>query len=270
MRKNSVLNQILDEAVIEGSAPPTRFGSRVAIFASYSAHPQVSKSISEFISQLNGRGYFVAFVRASEEPAPLEWPNGKPSDLVVVRKPNIGYDFGSWAAAMAMFPEIRRSPNVLLVNDSLVGPFSSIDPIIDLFEASTSDAWSATTNLQVSPHLQSFFTGFRNGTLSTPVMKEFWSSLPPETVKQSIIDKYEFGLTRALFSEGFSSEAAFPSQIVGSPGDNPVIRGWRTMLDLGFPFVKRELLTNPTVTADAHLVPEYVKSRFATDPFDWL
>ncbi|MET4639080.1 rhamnan synthesis F family protein [Mycetocola sp. 2940] len=269
-KKQTVLRQILDQVTIEGTPSSVPPGSRVALFASYSADARVSRSIEELVTQLQGRGYFVILIRASESTEPLRWPTGKPSDLMVIRKPNIGYDFGSWSAAMAMFPDIRRRPHVLLVNDSIVGPFASIDPLVDLFESSTSDAWSATTNLQVSPHLQSFFTGFRNGTLATPVMREFWTNLPNETAKHAIIDKYEFGLTRALFSEGFSSEAAFPSQIVGAPGDNPVIRGWRTMLELGFPFVKRELLTNPTVAPDGHLVREFVEARFGTDPLNWL
>ena len=56
-------------------------------------------------------------------------------DLVVVRKPNVGYDFGSWSVAMSLMPSIATSDRLIIANDSMVGPFVSLRPALEQFES---------------------------------------------------------------------------------------------------------------------------------------
>ena len=37
-----------------------------------------------------------------------------------------------------------------------------------------------------------------------------------------------------------------PTSVV-APGENPVIKGWWKLLERGFPFVKREIVRDPSV-----------------------
>lgn len=267
---HSVLKAVLPHVTIEGDAAALPKGDRVAVVASYSTVDVVSRSLAAMVDGLRDCGYAVVVVRASDDRRPLQWPTGSPPADVVLRKPNIGYDFGSWATALKLVRGIRKRPYVLLTNDSLVGPFSSLRTLVDDFEGSAADVWGATSTRQIFPHLQSYFLGFRNGVLRDRAIRQFWSTMPIESKKSLIVDRYEIGLSRLLLAEGFTTSAAFESERLVDGNQNPTLHGWRSLLELGFPFVKRELLTNPAVVSDGAEVPAVVQALYGTDPREWL
>ena len=53
-------------------------------------------------------------------------------------------------------------------------------------------------------------------------------------------------------------------------GENPVIRAWWKLIEYGFPFVKREIITNPSVAPRSEWVAREVKARFGVDIDEWL
>ena len=110
-------------------------------------------------------------VSTAEGGSPLDWVDGRPSGVTVLRRPNLGYDFGSWATALDLLPAIRRAPHVLLVNDSLVGPFAPIDHLLDRFHRSHADVWAHDRHEQLGHHLQSYCLGFREGCLDQPELR---------------------------------------------------------------------------------------------------
>ena len=79
--------------------------------------------------------YRVVLVSAAESQQDLRWRIGFQPPTLIYRRPNIGYDFGSWAAGLDALPAIARAPYVLFVNDSMLGPFSPDDEIVKDFEA---------------------------------------------------------------------------------------------------------------------------------------
>ncbi|MCS5722035.1 rhamnan synthesis F family protein [Herbiconiux sp. CPCC 203407] len=265
-----VLDSVLPASWIESERRALPETDRVAVVASWGAGPEVSLSLSWMVTRLEEQDYSVVVVRASDDRRPLDWSRGPANDAIVVRKPNIGYDFGSWATAIQMFPAIRGAQNVLITNDSLVGPFSSLGPMVADFEGSFFDVWGGTWTSQFMPHLQSFLLGFKGGVLEDPALRHFWSELPEQSNKTDIIDKYELGLSRLLHGEGFVTGAWFDYELVVEYTQNPTILGWRRLLDLGFPFVKRELVTNPSIVADGLDVPAVVEKKFGIDPTTWV
>lgn len=271
--------QVSTLQVLQATRPSIRFErggtrlpatDRVAIVASYGPDGTVSRSLVTLTAELERNGYTVVIVRASDHDAPLAWPTEPATNPVIVHRSNVGYDFGSWAVGLDLFPAVRKKPFVILANDSLIGPFASLTPLIEHFEASTTDVWAATNTSQLFDHVQSFFVGYRAGILDDPSLRQFWSSLTVETDKRLIIDRYELGLSRMLFAEGLTTSACFEWERLVFPTENPTMQGWRDLLRLGFPFIKRELLTNPAVVADGGGVPSEVESRYGTDPRDWL
>ncbi|MGA1835555.1 rhamnan synthesis F family protein [Herbiconiux sp. 11R-BC] len=266
----NVLELVLPRTTIESDRTTLPKTDRVAVVASFGTGPQVSLSLSWMVARLEEAGYSVVVVRASDDDTPLDWSRGPANQAIVVRKPNIGYDFGSWATALELFPQIRSLPYVIITNDSLVGPFTSLGPMVADFESSFYDVWGGTFTAQYMPHLQSFLLGFRNGVLEDPAVKYFWRNLPPQSKKFDIIDKYELGLSRLLQGEGFVTGAWFDYELVVHWTQNPTISGWRGLLELGFPFVKRELITNPAIVADGFDIPAVVEEKFGVRPADWL
>jgi lipopolysaccharide biosynthesis protein len=190
--------------------------------------------------------------------------------VTVLRKPNVGYDFGSWAVAQAWEPSIRDARHVILVNDSLVGPFGDLVDVMSRYEASRADVFGLTNTTQFGPHLQSYFLGFNGGVLADPPLAEFWLGVRDERDKTRVIHRNEIGLGRLLRREGYSQDAAFPYWKVVQDGLNPTVRGWRGLLELGFPFLKREILRTPEVAPGGDQAPDVVRRMFGVEVKDWL
>jgi lipopolysaccharide biosynthesis protein len=243
---------------------------RVALVAHWAPDNKVSRSVSELVRVLTDDGYAVALMSAAAGAEPLVWPVAVPEGLTIIRRPNMGYDFGSWATGLARYPAAAHAAEVLLVNDSLAGPFRPIDHILRDFHDSKADVWGLTDTTQHTHHIQSYCLGFKSQVLNEPPLAEFWRNVCIEASRNDVIQRYELGLSRLLHREAYTIEAAFRYQNVIGGGLNPTVHGWRRLLDLGFPFVKRELLRKPEVARDGADVPGEIWRRYGIKIGDWL
>jgi lipopolysaccharide biosynthesis protein len=243
---------------------------RVAVVAHWASDSRVDRSATTLVNALMASRYAVVFVSASEGEGHLAWTDGRPAGITVLRRPNVGYDFGSWATAIDRYPIIGSSARVLLVNDSLVGPFESIATLLDGFHKSKADVWGMTDTTQFAYHLQSYCLGFGGHALREPPIARFWSNVRAVTSRDEAIWDNEIALGRLLGREHFTMEAAIPYWRVVSDGQNPTILGWRRLLDAGFPFVKRQLLREPQVAPDAVEIPEHLLSRYGVAVREWV
>lgn len=270
MARRLVLPEALPQTFIERDGTIPESLERVALIASFGTEPRVTLSLASLVREIEAAGYFAILVRASDDQQPLIWPEGYENNAIIVRRPNIGYDFGTWATAIALFPQVLSSKYVLVANDSLIGPFGSLKPMLDNFEWHDCDVWGATNTTQVRPHLQSYFLGFKNGVLLDEPLQRFWKSIEILDDKEEIIRRYEIGLSRLLYAEGYVSAAWFESVFIAQDGQNPSVQGWRRLLQLGFPFVKRQLLTIKDLVPDVDEVPETVRARYGQDVRQWM
>jgi lipopolysaccharide biosynthesis protein len=230
----------------------------------------VRRSPRTLVGALIEAGYATILVSTAEGAAPLEWTDGRLSDVTVLRRPNLGYDFGSWATAMHSYPSLRSARMVLLMNDSLAGPFAPIDHLLGRFHRSTAQVWAMTDTEQLGHHLQSYCLGFREGCLDDRPLRRFWERIGAETSRDDVIDRYELGLGRILRRAHYSTDVAIEGWRVVDGDDNPTIIGWRRLLDLGFPFVKRQILREPGVCPDGAAVPAELRRRFGVEAADWM
>jgi lipopolysaccharide biosynthesis protein len=130
--------------------------------------------------------------------------------------------------------------------------------------------YGLTDTKQFGYHLHSYFLGFTHGVLEEKPLRRFWMGIRQENSKQETITRNEIGFSRLLRREGYSSQAAFPCRQVVKPGENPTIRGWEKLLELGFPFVKREIVRTPWVAPNGDLVAGLVRRKFGVDIEEWL
>lgn len=244
---------------------------RVVFLAHWSERPRVTRSVSTLVEQFVDHGYAVLMSSSAVCRGRLEWPDGLPSGVTVYRRPNLGYDFGSWAAVMDLHPAAMRAEHALVVNDSLVGPFAPLDAVLGGFESSGTDVWGLIDTHQDEPHLQSHWIGYHGGLLAGEPLRSFWSDVRIEPTKRDIILRYEMGQSRAFAALGYSLAVQFPCSLVVRPGLNPTSIGWRRLLSFGFPFVKREIaMRPPPEVPDGFAVRQVIEERFGTDVVEWL
>lgn len=242
---------------------------RVAVVAHWSVDAALTRSFRELVSGLTRHGYAVVVVSASPAGSPLRWGSDM-VDAVVLRKPNIGYDFGSWAVALDRYPCIATADQVILANDSMVGPFTDMTDLLERFNAASTDVWALTDTWQYFHHLQSYFLGFRNGVLAEAPLARFWADIREEPTKWDVINNGELRLSRLLRREAYSWSCAVGADAVVPRGENPVIKGWWRLLELEFPFVKREVIARPEVAPRAEWVGREVEATFGVRLSEWL
>lgn len=247
--------------------------SRVAVLAHWSERPTVTRSFRALVGALVAGGYRILVVSGATCDSPLGWresdADGWPDVVRVLRKPNLGYDFGSWAVGLDSAPWVARAPYVVLANDSLVGPFAPIGHLIAAFEDSPADVWGLTETLQFTRHVQSFLVGYRRGVLDEPPLARFWRTVRHYRDKSQVIHRGELALGRLMEREGYAVDAACVAQSVVAAGDNPTITGWRALLDRGVPFVKREIVRTPELAPEGDKIGAEVRRRYGTDIREW-
>lgn len=244
---------------------------RVAVLVHHADEPRVTRSFERLVATFVDAGYRVVVVSSSPFAGPLQWGEaGAPQGVTVLRKPNIGYDFGSWSVGLAHDPAIARAEHVVLANDSLTGPFTDAAHVVAAAEASRADVWGVTQTLQFRRHLQSYWLAFHHGVLTEDPLAWFYASVRHHEDKQRIIMRNELGLAHLLESEGYSTDAMFPARTVVDPADNPTIAGWSALLDGGLPFVKREIVRRPELAPGGDRIPHEVRSRYDARLEEWL
>lgn len=235
---------------------------RVAVVAHFDPASRFSPSVTTFAHALAEVGFLPVIVTTSPKTPD---PRGLPPSAVVVARPNLGYDFGSWAAGLQLLPRARRGAEVILANDSMVGPFAPLEDLMGRAAASGADVWAATSSLQLAPHLQSYFLRFAPGVLDRPELVEFFAGVRHLTNKVAIVRRYELGLTRVIRRAGLRSAAGFPAASLGAGRANPTTAAWRELMEAGHPFFKRTLLHDPRVRVERSVLGEAVWEIFGAD-----
>ena len=110
-----------------------------------------------------------------------------------------------------------------------------------------------------SYHIQSFFLYANKALVDIPHWFRFWSNLAVDSPKEKLILNGEIGLSQYLLSYGITLKVLFPlvknllyhypmseellSYGIHQPHDvNQTLFAWRSLLERGYPFVKKHVL----------------------------
>lgn len=158
-------------------------------------------------------------------------------------RPNAGLDFGAWSALIAD-GRAAGADEILLANDSVLGPFTPLAPIMRRMAGY--EAWGMVLSREGRPHLQSWFVLLTRAAFDRPAVRRVFAQDYAAMSKDEIIVHGELGLSAALAAEGLDVGAVWrdefrlrPAQVIAT---NPMHFRWRQMLDAGVPFLKRELI----------------------------
>lgn len=262
--------EMCDRTTVEVGIDDLTSTGRAAIIAHYSPTTRVSRSLATLVDEFVRYGYRCVVVSTCPDPGPLAWPGGLPAHTAVLRRRNEGYDFGSWAVGLRLFPELRRLEHVILTNDSMAGPFDTIGPLLQSFEDSPTDVWAVTDSHQIAPHIQSYFVGFRRGVLDEPPWLRFYGGVRHHEEKMDVVMNYEMGIMRVCRNEGYPWTVRYRFSELQAHHGNPTLVGWRRLLALGFPFVKRTIITDPSTAPGGDQVAAVVRRKYGVELDEWL
>ena len=241
---------------------------KIAIVAQWSKDSFLSLSTNRLLLQLVENGFEVVLVSACESPDSLVLDNDILNRITILRKPNIGYDFGSWSIGLLTFPEIRMAKEVLLLNDSNSGPFGSMTELLDNLNDSPFDITGVTDSLQHRYHIQSFMMHFKNDSLSSKSMIDFWKNIRSQNNKFDVVLAYELGLTSRAQGNGLYVGAVYPWNILIDYWENASVHAWERLLDLGYTFIKREVVRSLTPQQIANLVETRFRNSSERDLYN--
>ena len=137
-------------------------------------------------------------------------------DQVLIRRDH-GRDFSSWMVAFwHLREELARYPNLLLINDSMFGPYRPMAPVMERIRASRADIVGLTDSWETNYHLQSYFVMFKNGSAFEDHMRAFVREFAFPNKKEDVIAQGEVALGKAMSESGLGVEALFPYEEVAA------------------------------------------------------
>lgn len=227
---------------------------RVCLFAQFSAGPRLPAYVLHSWRALCDAGFEVhAALSGRTELDRADREMLATGGVTAWLRPNAGLDFGAWAALVAA-GVAADADEILLANDSVLGPFEPLAPVMRRMAGY--DAWGMVLSREGRPHLQSWFVLMTRAAFERPAVRRVFALDFAAMGKDEIIVHGELGLSAAFAAEGLDVGARWRSEFRLRPAamiaTNPMHFRWRQMLDAGVPFLKRELVErNPARIIDA-------------------
>ncbi|SDP08376.1 Rhamnan synthesis protein F [Pseudomonas congelans] len=223
--------------ILKGSAPV----ERVALLITHSSDGEIKPHVEHYATELAKGGLSIFLIVASDfsnVSIPEKLKNG--CSNIVVRQ-NIGYDFAAWAHILKSFPWLMDCVEIILTNDSIIGPIGKTGTaLMAEVRSHSEDLVGLIENHEHADHLQSFFLMFGEKAIRSNAFKEFWSAVVNHNDKSRVIRDYEVTLTSRMKAAGLTTSCVF--QKAGA--NNATIFKWQELLDCGFPFLKFEVVKN--------------------------
>jgi len=257
------------------AADPLKDSGRAAIYVHFDPDGQVDDYVVHQVSALADAGFRVTFV--SNSPTLPHDSRARISAFCkdIIWRFNTGYDFGAYKDGIASISNLDQLDGLLLMNDSVYGPFRQLREVLSRLDGSTADFWGIADSFEYQHHIQTFFMFFFPAALQTPAFRRFWARLPYVNHKPWVIRNGEVGLSQRLYRAGLRSGvlapywsvaekmkarleemkgnappqsqqpgfARFQSRVLGNRAVNPMQYFWDILItDYGCPFIKRELI----------------------------
>jgi lipopolysaccharide biosynthesis protein len=184
-------------------------GRNVAIVAHFDANDLLEKNFRDVLSCLEHVCDRVILVTTSD----IDLKSTTDfSNLTVIKRPNIGYDFYSYRVGLQNAFCDTDIENVILINSSfvLLEPQRFTNALKRMIALSTgSDVVGANSSLQVRWHLQSYLLLIGRNVLNAGWFREFVTGIEPLNTKLETILQYEIGLSAAFLAHGVNSTVLF-------------------------------------------------------------
>ncbi|WP_441228932.1 rhamnan synthesis F family protein [Tardiphaga sp. 20_F10_N6_6] len=294
LRRGSLLRER-----IPGDDPLSR-SRKAAVYVHFDPQGTIHDYVLHQLRELVAAGFRVTFVsNAPVFPATSRTAVSSFCKDIIWRF-NTGYDFGAYKDGIASLGDLDDMDALLMMNDSIYGPFWPLGEMLSAIDQSKYDFWGIVDSWeQQRYHLQTFFIVFFTNALKSSAFKTFWRTLPYVNNKRWVIRNGETRLTQVLGRQHLRSGALAnywavaetmkdrlaASVSMGRPASdqaflahlhmllltgrpiNPMHFYWDVLIsDYKCPFIKRELLkANPAGISTVSKWPDVITSNSSYD-----
>lgn len=214
----------------------------VVVMAHYDTEGILSEADIHLLQSFKRVGFEVVLVTTAVqgiERHNIYWNQMSRTGDCLITRPNVGFDFGSWACAINYLGlDQRVNGRLVLVNNSMFGPFQSMKDVMESWSPSC-DIFGITSSNEFRNHVQSYFLGFRPAILRSEFFKAFWKSDFDEENKWLTIFRFEM-----LWADYFKSNGSQICVRHEAPKEflrNPLTFRWFELMQQGMPFVKKSI-----------------------------
>ena len=232
----------------------------LTVFAGYFGGKEVPEVTRLWVDALRAESEFMVLCFDNNSPGfwPKQWLED--SGMLILSKQHGEYDFGSYKYGIAAAQEKKwdqQASHLLLCNDSVIGPISSLKPVLGRMQSNEDEAWGLTQSDQITPHLQSYFLLLGRKVFGHHDVQAFFRSVSGQQSRYDVIEKYELGFSRLLLALGFPLRAFFIGEDCLDPRNgkrmiNPTAYPL-SLVCMGSPLIKTKALRDPLANNDSLL-----------------
>lgn len=248
---------------VEPGVAPAGTGS-LALYLHWSPTGAVSAMVLRQLDLWREAGFDLVFVSNAAPPA-RDWDAVGERAALRIARDNVGRDFGGWRDALAIALDRFGAPHeVLLANDSVLGPIRPMVPVIAALRSGGEGLFGLTESRGGGTHLQSYLLLAR-GAGAVADLGAHLAAFRPGRSKWRLVQQGEISLARRMLDRGHRVGALFGYDRVAAALTahdlaalgpryaepdaphryplNPTHHLWRVLVErFGFPFLKTELL----------------------------
>ena len=245
----------------DGHVLPAR---SLALYLHWSPDGRISPMVRRQVRLWREAGFACVFITNANPPAE-DWNAIAENTVLRIRRANVGRDFGAWRDAAAVALQRFGTPQeLLLTNDSVLGPFLPLAPLVDAWRAGGDGFFGLTESLGGGAHLQSYALLGR-GEKAVGEMLGHLAGLKDTRSKWQLVQRGEIGLTQRMLRAGVPCWALFGQERLAAFADaptrariapryssaeafarvpfNPCHHLWRELVKgMGYPYLKTELI----------------------------
>lgn len=231
---------------------------RLCIYLIYDKQNIIDKYIGFMLKELkNCTDYLAVVCNMLEIVQGTE--NIEPYADEIFYRENIGLDAGGFKDALTKFigwEKILGFEEVVLVNDSLFGPFCPMRDIFDEMDKRSVDFWGLAGHgvykregaESFPEHIQSYFIAIRNPMLQDELFQHYWEKLPYYESYEKVVWEHEMQFTSYFAKAGY--KYSFFADVEGNNSLNLAnnYRQYRMIPDemikkRNFPFLKKQQMS---------------------------
>lgn len=190
-----------------GRSDPARKG--VALFVHFSPDGRISRMVRRQLETYDRLGFETVFLSNAPGIAEADWQEARARVALAVHRRNFALDFGAWQDVAPLV--LRRWPQaeeLLLVNDSVLGPIRPLDPVFAAMRAAGPGVFGLLESIQGGPHLQSWFLLARGREVVADLVA-FLAALRLSVSKWHVVQRGELRLARAMRQRGHRVAAVY-------------------------------------------------------------